>query len=67
VEDEEDVIDDEEIGEVEVMSENVTPHISINTLDEITCFHTLRVTGKVGKHLFYIMVNSSSTHNFSNN
>jgi len=60
----EDVFDDEEIGEVEVMSENITSHISMNTLDETTGFNTLKVTGKVSKHSLYIMVNSSSTHYF---
>jgi len=64
VEDEEDVFDDEEIGEVEVMSENITSHISMNTLDETIGFNTLKVTGKVSKHSLYIMVNSSSTHYF---
>lgn len=46
------------------MSENITSHISMNTLDETTGFNTLKVIGKVSKHSLYIMVNSSSTHNF---
>jgi len=46
--------------------EQITPHISINTLEVVISFLTSRVSGQVDKHPLFILVNSGSTHNFIN-
>ena len=44
----------------------VIPHISLNALKGTVGFHTMKVTGKVGKQILHILVDSRSTHNFLN-
>jgi hypothetical protein len=51
---------------IESNTKVVTPHIFINALEGTASFHTLKVTGKVDKHLIFIMVDSRSTQNFIN-
>jgi hypothetical protein len=57
IDDDEDV-DKGENEEVEMDTEMVTFHISINALEMINDFHTLRVTCKVNKYPIFIMVDS---------
>jgi hypothetical protein len=54
------------INEDEFIVETIIPHISINALEGIIWFHTIRVTRKVDKHLVFVMVDSKNTHNFIN-
>jgi hypothetical protein len=54
------------INEDELIVETIIPHISINALEGIIWFHTLRVTRKVDRHPIFIMVDSNNTHNFIN-
>jgi hypothetical protein len=63
-EDEEDV--DEENREEGVMAGEVSPHISLDVLEGIVGFHTMKVIGKVEKEFLYILVDSGSTHKFLN-
>lgn len=50
------VDDDKNIVKEEPSLEQVTPHISINTLKGVTSFHTLGMIGKVDKHLFFLLL-----------
>jgi len=47
---------EEEAKENEFLLEKITPHTSINALEEIIRFHTLIVDIKVDKHTLFIMV-----------
>ena len=57
------MIDDEDVDkgenkEVELDTEMVTFHISINSFEGIDGFHTLRVISKVNKYPIFIMIDS---------
>nr|GEU44266.1 UDP-glycosyltransferase 71E1 [Tanacetum cinerariifolium] len=61
------VIDhDEEVVHEEVTGEVIefTPQISLNALNGMESFQTLRVTGHVGKQDLHILIDTRSTHNF---
>lgn len=64
------MIDDEQIDEHEVVVEtdNVVDtecaQISIQAMDGVATFHTMRVTGHHGKQDLQLLLNSGSTHNF---
>nr|GEW87392.1 hypothetical protein [Tanacetum cinerariifolium] len=61
------VIDhDEEVVHEEVTEEVIefTPQISLNALNGVESFQTLRVTGHVGKQDLHILIDTESTHNF---
>nr|GEY33098.1 hypothetical protein [Tanacetum cinerariifolium] len=61
------VIDhDEEVVHKEVTGEVIefTPQISLNALNGVESFQTLRVTGHVGKHDLHILIDTRSTYNF---
>jgi len=47
---------EEEAKENEFFLEKITPHTSINALEEIIGFHTLIVDIEVDKHTLFIMV-----------
>lgn len=54
-------------GEINVVEhESLTPHISLNALEGIMGYYTLRVAGKVDKHPLYILIDSDNTRNFIN-
>jgi len=54
-------------GKVDVVEQDLfTPYISLNALEGTMGCHTLRVAGKVDKYPLYILIDSSSTHNFLN-
>jgi hypothetical protein len=55
----------DEAKEEECGYENISPHISIISIEKEYCCHTLKVTCKVYKWSLYIIVDSGSTHNFS--
>jgi len=46
------------------MHENEQPLISLQALQGMNFFQTMRVTGKVGSQVLHILVDSKSTHNF---
>jgi hypothetical protein len=63
--------EDEEIRGEEQFEEGyptgeLIPQISLNALEGTVGFHTMKVTGKVGKQVLHILVDSGSTHNFLN-
>nr|GEV58472.1 putative mitochondrial protein [Tanacetum cinerariifolium] len=61
------VIDhDEEVVHEEVTGEviKLTPQISLNALNGVESFQTLRVTGHVGKQDLHVLIDIGSTHNF---
>jgi hypothetical protein len=47
---------EEEAKKNEFLLEKITPHTSINVLEEIIGFHTLIVDIEVNKHILFIMV-----------
>jgi hypothetical protein len=67
VEDEDDEVKDNNGFKKKTFSpEQITPHISINTLEVAISFLTPKVTGQIDKHPLFILVNLGSTHNFIN-
>ncbi|GJV38095.1 retrotransposable element Tf2 [Tanacetum coccineum] len=40
------------------------PQITLNALSGLNSYQTIRVRGRVGKHMVYILVDCGSTHNF---
>ncbi|GJU38057.1 glycoside hydrolase, catalytic domain-containing protein [Tanacetum coccineum] len=56
----------EEVVHEEVSGEVIkfTPQISLNALNGVESFQTLRVTGHVRKHDLHILIHTGSTHNF---
>jgi len=61
-----------EKGQEEMREESVPPSlqdekqplISLQALQGVNAFQTMRVTGRVGSQLIHILVDSGSTHNF---
>jgi hypothetical protein len=46
--------------------ETLTPHLSLHALQGTTGCHTIKVWGKLDKCPTFILIDSSSTHNFLN-
>ncbi|XP_073265974.1 uncharacterized protein [Populus alba] len=52
--------------EEEVISREVTPHISLDALEGTVGLNTMKVNGKMDKTTMCILIDSGSTHNFLN-
>ncbi|GKA55268.1 gypsy/ty3 retroelement polyprotein [Tanacetum coccineum] len=61
----EECLGEEIVWEKEPVNEEiVSPQISLNALNGINNYQTMRVNGWVGKHELHILVDCGSTHNF---
>jgi len=63
---EKEIIQEEEAAEEEVISREVTPHISLDALEGIVGLNTMKVNGKMDKTTMCILIDSGSTHKFLN-
>jgi hypothetical protein len=63
---EEEEVFQEEAAEEEVISKEVTPHISLDALEGIVGLNIMKVNGKMDKTTVCILIDSGSTHNFLN-
>ena len=63
---EEEGFQEEEVAEEEVISREVTPHISLDALEGTVGLNTMKVNGKMDKTTVCILIDSGSTHNFLN-
>ncbi|GJV55960.1 retrotransposon-related protein [Tanacetum coccineum] len=52
------------LGEVNVEEIPEVPQISLNAMNGVQNYRTMRVKGTVGKHIIHILVDCGSTHNF---
>jgi hypothetical protein len=55
-----------ESGQEMVVLVGTDPHIFMNALERVPGCYTLKVTGQVAKLPIFILIDSSSTHNFMN-
>nr|GEU96796.1 hypothetical protein [Tanacetum cinerariifolium] len=63
---EEEIVNCEEEVQEEATREVIeyTPQISLNALNGVESFQTIRVTGHIGKHQIHILIDCGSTHYF---
>lgn len=54
----------EHVPAIEVADETQCAHISVQAMDGISSFQTMRVTGHHGKKELHLLLDSGSTHNF---
>uniref|UniRef100_A0A803KU08 Uncharacterized protein n=1 Tax=Chenopodium quinoa TaxID=63459 RepID=A0A803KU08_CHEQI len=48
----------------EVINESASAQISLQALDGVSTFHTMRMKGLIGKKCLHILLDTGSTHNF---
>jgi hypothetical protein len=63
---EEEEFQEEEVEAEAVLSQKVTPHISLDALEGTVGLNTMKVNGKMDKTTMCILIDSGSTHNFLN-
>ncbi|GJY66965.1 retrotransposon-related protein [Tanacetum coccineum] len=65
---EEEIKDEEYVGseldQVVVREEEVMPQVSLNALNGVNSYQTMRIKGHVGKQVVHMLVDCISTHNF---
>jgi len=49
---------------VDFDSNKINPEISMDAMNGVTSYHTIRINGHVGKKTIHILLDSGSTHNF---
>ncbi|CAL9222412.1 unnamed protein product [Arabidopsis halleri] len=58
------VLEEVRVEKVELEETGLMPHISVNAISGVSDYRTMRVTGSYGNQVLYILIDSSSTHNF---
>lgn len=56
--------DEEFSEEVDFDFEDMEPRVSMNAMNGVSWFHTMRINGHVGKKTLHILLDFGSTHNF---
>ncbi|GJX00586.1 reverse transcriptase [Tanacetum coccineum] len=55
---------DSEIDQVIVREEEVMPQVSLNAMNGVNSYQTMRIKGHVGKQVVHMLIDCGSTHNF---
>ncbi|GKA40939.1 retrovirus-related pol polyprotein from transposon TNT 1-94 [Tanacetum coccineum] len=55
---------DSKIDQVVVRKEEVMPQVSLNVMNRVNSYQTMRINGHVGKQVVHMLVDYGSTHNF---
>ncbi|GJY56325.1 retrotransposon-related protein [Tanacetum coccineum] len=55
---------DSEIDQVLVREEEVMPQMSMNAMNGVNSYQTMRIKGHVGKQVVHMLIDCGSTHNF---
>ncbi|GKA80244.1 reverse transcriptase [Tanacetum coccineum] len=53
-----------ELDQVVVREEEVMPQVSLNAMNGVNSYQTMRIKGNVGKQALHMLVDCGSTHNF---
>ncbi|GKC50171.1 putative mitochondrial protein [Tanacetum coccineum] len=64
IEDEDGVISEQEPVIVSEVEEDTMPQVSLNAMNGVNNYQTMRVKGHIGKQVLHILVDCGSTHNF---